>query len=215
MIWGAEAEGAQYAEFMRKRGKDIVLVAEDGDVGGLIPPVQRTYRAIGSIAQVRVVRDATVAGIWQTRALLRFLAGEKSLVPCDSMMVMLPEQRDPAFSTWPRRSSTRCNEIGSTLGGENAFLKRTFADDADWLSSVSIIPCPVVLNAARLGGDTECMKGTRSDANRGSDCRASRFPVQDGPLFVSECNLKKVNKEERTMSVKTFIVAVIHICAAL
>ena len=49
-------------------------------------------------------------------------------MPCDSRMVMLPEQRDPAFFDMAASLVDEVYEIGSTLGGENAFLKHAFAD---------------------------------------------------------------------------------------
>lgn len=79
VIWGAGAEGAQCAEFMRKRGKDIVLVAEDGDVGGLIPlKYKERIEPWFNRAGVRVVRDATVAEFGKQGALLRFSQGRRA-----------------------------------------------------------------------------------------------------------------------------------------
>ena len=129
VIWGAGAEGAQCAEFMRKRGKDIVLVAEDGDVGGLIP-IKYKERIVPWFDRqgVRVVRNATVAEFGKQGALLRFAQGGEELVTCDSMMVMLPERRDGAFFDMASSLVGEVYEIGSTLGGENAFFKHAFAD---------------------------------------------------------------------------------------
>ena len=129
VIWGAGAEGAQCAEFMRKRGKDIVLVAEDEDVGGLIP-VKYKERISPWFDRkgVRVVRNATVAEFGKQGALLRFANGDEELVACDSMMVMLPERRDATFFEMASSLVPEVYEIGSTLGGENAFLKHAFAD---------------------------------------------------------------------------------------
>ena len=129
VIWGAGAEGAQCAEFMRKRGKDVVLVAEDGDVGGLIPIKYKERIAPWFDRQgVRVVRNATVAEFGKRGALLRFAEGGEELVECDSMMVMLPERRDAAFFEMVSTIVPEVYEIGSTLGGENAFFKHAFAD---------------------------------------------------------------------------------------
>lgn len=38
VILGAGAEGAQCATFLAHRGKEVVLLAETEDVGGLVPP---------------------------------------------------------------------------------------------------------------------------------------------------------------------------------
>ena len=44
------------------------------------------------------------------------------------MMVMLPERRDGAFFDMASSLVGEVYEIGSTLGGENAFFKHAFAD---------------------------------------------------------------------------------------
>ena len=60
--------------------------------------------------------------------MLRFAEGCEELVECDSMMVMLPERRDAAFFEMVSTIVPEVYEIGSTLGGENAFFKHAFAD---------------------------------------------------------------------------------------
>ena len=129
VIWGAGAEGAQCAEFMCKRGKDIVLVAEGEDVGGLIP-VKYKERIVPWFHRrgVHVVRNATVVEFGKQGALLRHANGDEELVPCDSMMVMLPERRDASFYKMASSLVDEVHEIGSTLGGENAFFKHAFSD---------------------------------------------------------------------------------------
>ena len=174
MIWGAGAEGAQCAEFMRKRGKDIVLVAEDGDVGGLIPlKYKERIEPWFNRAGVRVVRDATVAEFGKQGALLRFSQGGEELVPCDSMMVMLPEQRDPAFFDMAASLVDEVYEIGSTLGGENAFLKHAFADGRRvGLSSVRHHPVSRRVNARDSAGHGVHEGKPEATRTEGGDCRA-------------------------------------------
>ena len=64
-------------------------------------------------------------------------------MPCDSMMVMLPEQRDRRFrhGRVARRQGVR--DKSSTLGGEGAFLRHAFADGRAW-AVFWACPCPVV-----------------------------------------------------------------------
>ncbi len=129
VIWGAGAEGAQCAEFMRKRGKDIVLIAENDDIGGLIP-LKYKERILPWFERkdVRIVRNSTVVEFNKKGAVVRCADGSEELIECDSMMVMLPEKRDPAFFEMARSIVPETYEIGSTLGGENAFFKHAFAD---------------------------------------------------------------------------------------
>ncbi|MFR1638161.1 MAG: hypothetical protein ACLSVD_02740 [Eggerthellaceae bacterium] len=105
-----------------------MLVAEDGDVGGLIPlkykeRIEPWFNRAGFVlyAMPRWLNSAS-------KGAAEVLAGGEELVPCDSMMVMLPEQRDPAFFDMAASLVDEVYEIGSTLGGENAFLKHAFAD---------------------------------------------------------------------------------------
>lgn len=129
LIWGAGAEGAQCAEFMRKRGKDIVLVAENDDIGGLIP-LKYKERILPWFERkdVRIVRNSTVVEFNKKGAVVRGADGSEELIECDSMMVMLPEKRDPEFFEMARSIVPETYEVGSTLGGENAFFKHAFAD---------------------------------------------------------------------------------------
>ena len=129
LIWGASAEGAQCAEFMRKRGKDIVLVDEDDDLGGLIPLKYKERLAPWfSDEGIRVIKHATVTEIGKKKAVVRTKDGRTEEIACDSVMVMLPERRDPAFYEAVKAIVPETYEVGSTLGGENAFFKHAFAD---------------------------------------------------------------------------------------
>lgn len=129
LIWGAGAEGAQCAEFMRKRGKEIVLVAENDDIGGMIP-LKYKERILPWFERknVQIVRNSTVVEFTKKGAIVRGTDGSEELIECDSMMVMLPEERDPEFFDMVRSIVPEAYEIGSTLGGENAFFKHAFAD---------------------------------------------------------------------------------------
>ena len=75
------AEGASMRRSLRKRGKDIVLVAEDGDVGGLIPAwrkerIERVQSAQGFV----LYGDGRGAEFGVGRA-MRFCRGEEPVIP--------------------------------------------------------------------------------------------------------------------------------------
>lgn len=130
VIWGAGAEGAQCAEFMRKRGKDIVLVAESDDIGGLIPQ-QYKKRIVPWFERenVTILRDSTIAEIGKKSVVIESKAtGARETIPCDSVLVMLPEVRDSALYDSLKPLVKEIYEVGSALGGENAFFKHAFAD---------------------------------------------------------------------------------------
>ncbi len=130
VVWGASAEGAQCAEFMRKRGKDIVLVDEGNDLGGLIPLKYKERLAPWFDQQgIRTIKNATVVEVGKKSATVRHKeTGEIEEIPCDSVMIMLPERRDPSFFESMKAIVPETYEVGSTLGGENAFFKHAFSD---------------------------------------------------------------------------------------
>lgn len=129
VVWGAGAEGAQCAEFMVKRGKEVVLVAETDDVGGLIPQ-QYKKRIVPWFDRkgVRIIRNAEVTKIGKDAATVKTADGAIEEVPCDSVLVMLPERRDATLFDSLKPLVGEIYEVGSTLGGDNAFLKHAFAD---------------------------------------------------------------------------------------
>lgn len=131
VVWGAGAEGVQCATFLAHRGKQVLLLAEDEDVGGLVP-LKFKVRLEPWFAQhgVTVVRNARCERIEGKRVVVTTPEGERSF-ECDSVMVMLPERCDPRFYDELRRSIPEVYEVGSTLGGENSFLKHAIKDGVE------------------------------------------------------------------------------------
>ena len=129
VIWGAGAEGAQCAEFMRKRGKDIVLVAEDGGCRRLdSDQVQRAHRAVVRPPgrSRRAQRNGGEFGKQGARA--EVCAGRRRAGD-----VRFHDGHAARAARWGvlRHGVSLVGEvyeIGSTLGGENAFFKHAFAD---------------------------------------------------------------------------------------
>lgn len=129
IIWGAGAEGAQCAEFMRKRGKDIVLIGEGDDLGGMIPlKYKERLQPWFDDQGIRIIKNATISEIGKKSATIRKQDGATEEIACDSVMVMLPERHDPSFYESIKTIVPETYEVGSTLGGENAFFKHAFAD---------------------------------------------------------------------------------------
>lgn len=127
-VIGAGAEGAQCAEFMRKLGKDVVLVAEDDDIGGMIPARYKERLPWWfERAGVEVIENAALVEI-DKKGVVVDEGGRTRHIDCDSTMVMLPERRDPSFYESVKDLAPEVYEIGSTLGGEHAFFKHAFRD---------------------------------------------------------------------------------------
>lgn len=128
-IVGAGAEGAQGAEWLRKLGKEIVLIAEGDDVGGLIPlkykeRIMPWFEARG----VEVVKNAKLESIDKKAVNVTLADGSKRSIGCDTVMIMLPEYHDSTYFDSIKDLAPEAYEIGSTLGGENAFLKHAIHD---------------------------------------------------------------------------------------
>lgn len=131
VILGAGAEGVQCATFLAHRGKKVTILAEDEDVGGLVP-LRYKARLEPWFAQhdVEVVRNARCTRIERKNVVAETPGGERSFA-CDSIMVMLPERRDPSFYEQLKQLVPEVHEVGSTLGGDNSFLKHAFKDGAE------------------------------------------------------------------------------------
>ena len=128
VVVGAGAEGVQCSTFLAHRGKEVTLLAEGEDVGGLVPVPYKVrlepwFREHG----VEVVRNATLEQINKKSVQYRTPDGEKT-VDCDSVMIMLPERYDETFYESIKSLVPEVYQAGSTLGGENSFLKHAILD---------------------------------------------------------------------------------------
>lgn len=128
-IIGAGAEGAQGAEFMRKLGKEIVLVDEGDDLGGMIAARYKERLPWWfEKAGVRIVKNSTLAEVDKKGCVLRHEDGSTEHVDCDCVMIMLPERRDGRLFDEIKAIVPETYEAGSTKGGDNAFFKHAILD---------------------------------------------------------------------------------------
>lgn len=128
VVVGAGAEGVQCATFLAHRGKQVTILAEGDDVGGLVPVrykvrLEPWFRQMG----VPVVRNARLKKVGKGFAVAETPDGPRTF-SCDSVMVMLPERRDPALFEQLKAIVPDVYEVGSTLGGDNSFLKHAIHD---------------------------------------------------------------------------------------
>ena len=128
VILGAGAEGVQCASFLAHRGKNVTILAEGEDVGGLVP-IKYKVRLEPWFAEhnVTVVRNAHAKQIGKKLVIADTPDGEQAFT-CDSVMVMLPERRDSTFYEQLKEIVSEVYEVGSTLGGANSFLKHAIHD---------------------------------------------------------------------------------------
>ena len=129
IIIGGGAEGAQGAEWLRKLGKEIVIVSENDDIGGLIP-LKYKERIMPWFEEngVEVVKNATLASVDKKGVNVTAADGSDIRIDGDTVMIMLPEEYDPTFFDQLKGLAPEVYEIGSTLGGDNAFLKHAIHD---------------------------------------------------------------------------------------
>ncbi len=128
VILGAGAEGVQCATFLAHRGKQIVLLAEGEDVGGLVPQKYKV-RLVPWFEEhgVQIVRNAQLLEVGKKSVRVK-VDEELQEISCDSVMVMLPEEQDPTFYEQVKAVVPEVYAVGSTLGGANAFLKHALLD---------------------------------------------------------------------------------------
>lgn len=127
-VVGGGAEGVQCASFFAHAGKQVLLLSETEDVGGLVPiPYKVRLEPWFKTHGVEVVRDAEVLSIEKGK--INYIShGEKYTASCDCVMIMLPEQRDGKFFNELEKAVPEVYEVGSTLGGNNSFLKHAIHD---------------------------------------------------------------------------------------
>lgn len=128
VILGAGAEGVQCAIFLVHRGKEVTILAEGDDIGGLVPVKYKVrlepwFETHG----VQVVRNAHAKRIGKKLVIADTPDGERAF-SCDSVMVMLPERRDSTLFERLKAIVPETYEVGSTLGGDNSFLKHALMD---------------------------------------------------------------------------------------
>lgn len=128
VILGAGAEGAQCATFLAHRGKEVILLAEGEDVGGLVPQKYKV-RLVPWFNEhgVQIIYNSQLLSI-EKKSVTVQVDEDVREISCDSIMIMLPEEHDPAFYEQLKQIVPEVYEIGSTLGGENAFLKHAMLD---------------------------------------------------------------------------------------
>lgn len=132
VIIGGSAEGAQCAVFMVKRGKQVTIVSETDDIGGLVP-LKYKERMVPWFEQkgVKMVRNAELASVDKQGCTIKHADGSEEHLDCDSVLIMLPERRDPTFYEAIKAIVPETYEVGSTKGGENAFLVHAIHDGRD------------------------------------------------------------------------------------
>ncbi len=128
VVLGAGAEGVQCATFLAHRGKQVVLLAEGEDVGGLVPQKYKV-RLVPWFEEhgVQILRNAQLLEVGKKSVRVK-VDDESQEISCDSVMVMLPEEQDPAFYEQVKAVVPEVYAVGSTLGGANAFLKHALLD---------------------------------------------------------------------------------------
>lgn len=128
VVLGAGAEGVQCATFLAHRGKQIVLLAEGEDIGGLVPQKYKV-RLVPWFEEhgVQIVRNAQLLEVGKKSVRVK-VDEELQEISCDSVMVMLPEEQDPTFYEQVKAVVPEVYAVGSTLGGANAFLKHALLD---------------------------------------------------------------------------------------
>ncbi|WP_449315122.1 oxidoreductase [Rubneribacter sp.] len=133
VVVGAGAEGAQCAEFMKKLGKDVVVVAEDEDLGGMITArFKERLEWWFDREGIEIARNSELVEVDKKGAVVRNVKdGSTRHIDGDCVMIMLPERRDPAFYESVKDLAPEVYEIGSARGGENAFFKHAFRDGRD------------------------------------------------------------------------------------
>ncbi len=129
VVLGGQIEGVQGAVFLKKRGRDVTIVEESDSWGKGIP--ERYFQRIGPWFRrknVRVLTGTKAEEITREGVRVRAADGTVSLLPCDSVMVLMPQVASHAFADSLKDAAAEVYEIGSALGADNGLLKHALYD---------------------------------------------------------------------------------------
>lgn len=129
VVIGGQIEGVQGAVFLRKRGRDVTIIEESATWGAGIP--ERYSQRIDPWFRrknVRVLTETHAEEITKEGVRVRTASGESSVLPCDSVMVLMPQVATHAFASSLKGTVTEVYEIGSVLGAENGLIKHALYD---------------------------------------------------------------------------------------
>ena len=130
-VIGAGIEGTQCAEFLLKRNKHVVMLAEDENIGGQIPlKYKERIEPWFADQDIEVVKNAKLVEV-DRKGVWALVNGERKHYDVDSVMVMYGERYDATFYNQIKDLAPEVYEIGSTKGGENVLLKHAIHDGRD------------------------------------------------------------------------------------
>ncbi len=129
VVLGGQIEGVQGAVFLKKRGRDVTIVEESASIGAGIP--ERYFQRIGpwfAKKGVTVLTETRAEEIAKDGVKVRMKDGTQKFIPCDSVMVLMPQVPDTTFADSLKGLVPEIHVIGSALGAENGLLKHALLD---------------------------------------------------------------------------------------
>ncbi len=129
VVLGGQIEGVQGAVFLKKRGREVTIIEESATIGGGIP--ERYFQRIGpwfAKKGVNVLTEARAEEITKEGVKVRLKDGSQKFVPCDSVMVLMPQVPDTTLADSLKDVVSEIHVIGSALGAENGLLKHALLD---------------------------------------------------------------------------------------
>ena len=129
VVLGGQIEGVQGAVFLKKRGREVTIIEESASIGGGIPErflqrIEPWFRKKG----VEVLTESRAEAITDDGVKVRLKDGTQKFVPCDSVMVLMPQVPDTALTESLQGIVAEVHVIGSSLGAENGLLKHALLD---------------------------------------------------------------------------------------
>lgn len=129
VVLGGQIEGTQGAVFLTKRGREVTVVEESDSWGKGIPEryfqrIQPWFKKKG----IDVLTKTTVEAIDAEGVKVRHEDGTTRTLPCDSVLVLMPQRPSGEFSEELKKLVPEVHVIGSALGAENGLIKHALYD---------------------------------------------------------------------------------------
>lgn len=129
VVLGGQIEGVQGSVFLKKRGRDVTIVEESATFGGGIP--ERYMQRIAPWFKkkgIAVHTETRAESITAEGVHVVDKDGNRSVLPCDSVMVLMPQVPTTEFADSLRPLVPELHVVGSALGADNGLLKHALLD---------------------------------------------------------------------------------------
>lgn len=129
VVLGGQIEALQGAVFLKKRGRDVVVVEESDTLGTGIPQ-RYLVRMFPWFKEkgVEILTETKCLEVTKKGVVVQKKDGSKDFIKADSVMVLMPQVPSQEYATSLKPYVQEVHVVGSSLGPEHGLLKHALLD---------------------------------------------------------------------------------------